>query len=134
MANKKLIKAFVAGMAFPGVFLPLAYTVLFFMNHPPPPVQFAPMYIQLAFGVANVLFNSMKEGSAQAKLNAGLWVTGISLGFVVAVIGVFILKFPILIFHITDPGLQLFPLIALPIIYGLIFRYIVKWLNKILAV
>lgn len=136
MTNKKFIKAFVAGLAFPAFFLPLVYTVLFIVNprvaHEP--VQFIPMYIPLLFGLANALYIRMSDGGPAKNVNVGLWTTGAFLGFFVAVIGVFVLRVPTLIFGTAVTNIQFVPLIAIPLIYGVIFRYIVKWLNKTLAV
>lgn len=137
MTFKKFVKAFVSGMAFPAVFLPLAYTVLFLMEPrpaPPTPLQFIPMFIPLVFGIANALFVNMSEGMPAKSSTTGLWVVGACTGFIVAVVGVFILHFPTLVFGVVPPGMEYIPLIALPIIYALIFRYIVKWLNKTLSV
>lgn len=136
MTNKKFLKAFVSGLAFPAVFLPLAYTFIFFSEGRalPTPLQFIPMYIPIVFGIANMLYVRMSEGVPAANVNVGLWVAGAILGFVVAVVGVFILHVPTLIFVHLRPGLEYVPLIALPIVYGLIFRYIVKWLNKAIGV
>lgn len=137
MARKKLIKAFIAGMAFPAVFLPLAYTLLFFIeNHSiqQHPIQFIPMYLPLLWGIANAIFIQLHDdNNNKSNRNSGLWVTGAILGFVVAVFGVFIVHIPTMIFGDMH-GFEFAPLIVLPIVYGLLFRYVVKWLNKTLAV
>lgn len=134
MTSKKSIKAFVAGMAFPAIFLPLLYTFLFFTNQRVAhiEIQFMPMYIPLVFGLANVLYVHMTEGS-QKNANVSLWFTGGCLGFIVAVIGVFVMHFPTMIFGVTHE-LQYLPLVVVPVVYGLIFRYIVKYFNKTLSV
>lgn len=137
MTNKKLIKAFIAGLTFPAVFLPLAYTFLFIVNPriPDEPVQFIPMYIPLLFGLTNMVFIRTCDETSAKKINRCLWLTGGGLGLIVAAVGVFILKIPALIFGTTfSADFQYLPLIVLPIIYGAVFRYIVKWLNKTLAV
>lgn len=136
MTSKKFIRAFVAGMLFPAVFLPFAYTVLYFLElHtlPREPLQFIPMYIPLLFGITNLLYIRMSDGVPVQNANIGLWVSGAILGFFVAVFGVFVLHLPTIVFGFNN-GMAMLPLIILPIIYGAIFRFIVKWLNKILAV
>lgn len=136
MTSKKLVKAFLAGLGFPAVFLPLAYTVLFTLEphavrmHP---LQFIPMYIPIVFGLANILYIRMSAGTPAHSVNTGLWVTGVVLGFLVAVLGVFVLHVPTLIFGVRTT-VEYLPLIVLPIVYGIIFRYIVKWLNKAISV
>lgn len=136
MTSKKFVKAFLAGVGFPAVFLPLAYTMLFFMEYPSMKIhslQFVPMYIPIVFGLANMLFVRLSDGTPAKNLDAGLWTTGACLGFIVAVIGVFVLHVPTMIFGDMH-GFQYLPLIALPIIYGVIFRYVVKWLNKAVGI
>lgn len=136
MTLKKFVKAFLAGIAFPAVFLPIAYTILFFLEphsmrmHP---LQFIPMYIPIVFGITNALYIRMSTGSPAQNTNIGLWVTGAALGFIISVIGVFILHVPTLIFGVM-PHIEYLPIIVLPIIYGAIFRFIIKWLNKTIAV
>ena len=135
MCYKTVIKGFIAGMAFPAIFLPLAYTMLYFtetetiQTHP---LQFVPMYIPLLFGIANVIYLSIYNRCGSIAKVIKLWVTGIMLGFVVALIGIFAFDIPTLIFGLRD-GCELLPLVLLPIIYGLIFRYIVDWLNTFLG-
>ncbi len=136
MSLKKFVKAFVAGMVFPGIFLPLAYTLLYVMDTRPIPtrtLEFVPMYLPIIWGFANAIFMHLHEGSSVKRLNAGLWVTGACLGFLVAVCGVFILNLPTIVFGELN-GLEFVPLIILPVIYGAVFRYIVKWFNKMISV
>lgn len=127
------IKIMLAGMGFPSFVLPLIYTALY--SYDPSliqanPLQFIPMYIPLLFGITNIIY--IKMGSSHIKnANHRLWIVGACLGFIVAIVGVFILKLPALVFGLSH-GLQYLPLIFLPILYGLLFRYIVKALNKLL--
>lgn len=136
MTVKKFVRAFVSGMAFPAVFLPLAYTCLYLMQHrhlTQHPIQFIPMYLPLVWGLANVINSKVNDEARGKSINKGLWTTGVCLGFAVAVIGVFKLHIPTMIFgHMR--GFEFAPLIVLPIVYGLLFRYVVKWLNKAIAV
>jgi hypothetical protein len=136
MTVKKFVKAFVSGMAFPAVFLPLAYTCLYLMQHrnlTEHPIQFIPMYLPLVWGLANVINLKVNDEARGKNINKGLWVTGLCLGFVVAAIGVFKMHIPTMIFGQMH-GFEFAPLIVLPIVYGLLFRYVVKWLNKTIAV
>jgi len=136
MASKKFVKAFLAGIGFPAVFLPVAYTILFLLEFKSMKIhslQFVPMYIPIVFGLANMLFIRLSDGIPAKKLDVALWTTGACLGFVVAMIGVFVLDVPTLIFG-DARNIEYLPLIALPIIYGVIFRYVVKYLNKAVGV
>ena len=125
-----------AGMAFPALALPLIYTVLYFYNpaliqlHP---LQFIPMYIPILFGITNILYLKMGYHFFINDENAKLWLTGACLGVIVAILGVFILKLPALVFGLNE-GFQYLPLLFLPVVYGALFRYIVKFMNHALNV
>ena len=137
MTAKKFLKAFLAGMAFPAVFMPIAYTFLYMFgpygilrSHS---LQFIPMFVPIVWGIANVVYIQLSEGLTGQKLNTALWITGVILGFLVAVLGVFVLQIPALVLGLSH-GYEYIPLVLLPFIYGVVFRYIVKWVNKTIAV
>lgn len=124
------IKAFVAGSFFPSLFLPLAYTVIYFIKENElrqSAIQFVPMYLPLMFGGANFIAYFM---GARSKLH--YWLTGILLGIVVSFTGVFLFDIPEIVFGLHY-GYEYLPLILLPILYGAIFRFIVKWMNHLLS-
>lgn len=136
MTSKKLIKAFIAGMAFPAFALPIIYTLMFFKLHSVLTrhmIQFIPMFLPLVWGLANCIFVKMHKPSAHKRVNRELMATGASLGFLVAVFGVFVARIPAMMLE-RGSEWQYAPLIIVPILYALFFRYIVKWLNKLLEV
>jgi hypothetical protein len=139
MVLKKFMKAFAAGMVFPAVFLPCVLTLLNMMGshqmrmHPAHMMDLVPMYLPILWGVANAIFAHVHEGNSARSINHGLWITGACLGFVVAVCGVFILHIPTMVFGDLN-GIEYAPLVVLPVIYGALFRYIVKWCNKSIGV
>lgn len=136
MTTKRYVKAFIAGMAFPGVALPLAYSALFMSKHQPlmhHPIQFIPMYLPLVWGLANMVYAKVYGNASPKKANVGYWVIGIVLGFIVAAVGIYALHLPHAVFGVTRQY-ELAPLVIVPIVYGLVFRYIVKWLNKVVAI
>ena len=95
MTSKKLVKAFVSGITFPAVFLPLAYTFLYMADHralTQHPIQFIPMYIPLVWGIANMIHTKVNDEARGKSINKGLWLTGGILGFLVAVFGI---SFPV---------------------------------------
>ncbi len=136
MNNKKLVKAFIAGMVLPAFLLPILYTLLYFnvrnvvTQHA---LQFIPMFLPLAWGLANTLFIHLHKDTSTRGMNTGLIVTGVCLGFLVAVFGVFIAHVPTMLLG-KGTHLQYLPLLVVPVLYALLFRYVVKWLNKLLAV
>ena len=133
MASKKQVKGFIAGLAFPATVLPFAFTGLYFSQHGQlvtNTLQFVPMYLPIAWGVANTIYLACRNNSKKTT-NAGLWLTGIILGLLVAMYGVFVAHLPKDLFG-SQGNSQFAPLIFIPIIYGVFFRYIVKWINKLL--
>ncbi len=65
------------------------------------------------------------------NLNLRLLITGALLGFVIAAEGIFRADIPALIGLIGN--FRYFPLVAGPIIYGILWRYFVKHLNVLLG-
>lgn len=133
MDFKNFCKAFMSGMVFPAVFLPLAYTALYcciITNIKDLPVQFIPMYIPLLFGITNCIHLWMSDKCPIKDNNLRLWVTGATLGLIVAILGIFVFDIPHLLFNFSGM-LNYLPMVFLPVIYGAIFRYIINWLNAI---
>lgn len=136
MASKKLVKAFIAGMALPAFVIPIVYAFMFFQVRNPiarNALLFLPMFLPLAWGLANTLFVKLHNEAAGKNANNGLTITGACLGFLIAVFGVFIVRVPAVVFGKTDAW-QYAPLIIVPIIYAILFRYVVKYLNKLVGV
>lgn len=137
MKSKKFVKAFIAGMALPAVVLPIIYTLLYFNVRgliTARTLQFVPMFLPLAWGLANALCVKVQEDLKPRSINNSLLITGACLGFLVAVFGIFIAHIPTRVFGPNIDSLQFLPLILVPIIYALLFRYVVKWLNKLVGV
>lgn len=136
MTGKKFVKAFIAGMALPAAVLPIAYTLLY-LNFRSPltahALQFIPMFLPLVWGLANAIYVKLQEDSSPKKANGALIVTGACLGFLVAVFAIFIVHAPTMMLG-RSSGLQYLPLIIVPVIYAVLWRYVVKWINKLLGV
>lgn len=136
MTVEKFSKALIAGLAFPACLLPFVYTFLYFVTGKPVqelPLQFIPLYLPIIFGFTNVIYIWIGERFPITSINLRLWVTGASLGLIIAIIGVFVIHISTLVFGFTH-GFQYLPIILIPIIYGAIFRYIIKWLNYLLEI
>lgn len=132
MTSKKFVKAFIAGLALPAIILPVLYTLLYFnvrnaLTHHA--LQFLPMFLPLAWGLANALFIRAHEKGSAKTVNRGLIVTGAILGFLVALFGVYVAHVPEVILGKLN-HVEYAPLVVLPILYAILFRYVVKWINK----
>lgn len=128
-------RAFIAGLAFPAVLLPVVYLILNqtgLMVAISLPLQFQPLFLPIIFGFWNVLYFAIGRRHPVKAKNSRLWVTGIILGLIVASFVVFVSDLPELIFGITG-GSNYLPFIIVPIIYGLIWRYIVNSINNLVG-
>ena len=128
-------RAFIAGLAFPAVLLPVVYLILNqtgLMVAISLPLQFQPLFLPIIFGFWNVLYFAIGRRHPVKAKNSRLWVTGIILGLIVASFVVFVSDLPELIFGITG-GSNYLPFIIAPIIYGLIWRYIVNSINNLVG-
>jgi hypothetical protein len=136
MPIRDLVKAFIAGLAFPAVFFPIMYTVVYFkqmVNLQLYPLQFMALYLPIIFGLSNIVYLAFSREVSSVNKNTLMWVIGLLLGLAVAVMGVFYLHLPKMIFNMSG-NYQYSPLVVLPITYGIVFRYIIKWLNSVVNV
>ncbi|PIU88944.1 hypothetical protein COX58_02600 [archaeon CG_4_10_14_0_2_um_filter_Archaea_38_6] len=127
----KLLRAYIAGLIFPATILSLALIVLNFAG-----LLFiigiVPVYaIPLIWGFWNVLYFAVGKKCQIKNQNKRLWATGATLGFLLALTLIFVLRIPAMI-GITG-YLQIIPLVTATIIYGIFWRYIVKPLNRVLG-
>ncbi len=132
MTLQKIIRALVAGMVFPALFLPIAYSLVFIISPHTfvllRSLQFVPMYIPILFGVGNIIYVFFSKNKSPKKNNQLLLFVGFCLGLIVA-----LLNIPTFIFGVVL-NQQTTAMIVLPILYALVFRYIIKWVNKTLRV
>ena len=132
----KYLRAFIAGLAFPATLLPIVYAVLYSFDIGPVrslPMQFMPILFPLMFGLWNVLCFSMFRPILGKHKSLRLWISGIVLGLILAAIGIFRLDLPGLLFNQVG-NIKYAYLVVIPLVYGLIWRYIIGYLNKLLRV
>lgn len=132
---EKAIKSFIAGMAFPAAFLSITYTVAYLMQFPPVlkyPLQFIPMWGPWIFGIANMILVLLDKQWPKMTSHAKYWCAGITLGLILATFGIVVIDLPNILFGWTGVE-QLLPYLFLPVVYGLIFTYIIWPLNRMLG-
>lgn len=124
-----------AGLTIPAVLMPFAYTILYKINVgqvQAEPFQFLPLFLPLVFGIWNVLyFSTLAKCPMKDRPQLRLWIWGAKLGLLVALLGVFVLHLPWHLFGITS-SFKYAPLLIVPTVYGIIWRYGVGYLNKVL--
>ncbi|MBP9722121.1 MAG: hypothetical protein KBD64_03060 [Gammaproteobacteria bacterium] len=133
MGIKNLLKAFMAGVTLPALFFPIAYIVLYTCNYAVREshvIFMIPIYLPFFFGITNVIYYSSHRKCLINQYYTCLWFPGLILGLAVAVIGIFVLDIPSVLLGITS-SYKYFLLLVVPIVYGLIFRFIIKWMNRL---
>jgi apolipoprotein N-acyltransferase len=128
----KYLKAFIAGVALPSLILPIGLLALKSVGKQEiltlPAIHFLP----LIWGLWNVLYFLLLRPLLYVfGLESRLYFTGALLGFLVALAGIFWLHIPEELG--IPPYLEYLLLIALPIVYALLWRSLVKPLNDIVG-
>lgn len=130
------VKAFMAGLTIPAIFMPFAYATLYKLNVgqvQTEPFQFLPLFLPLVFGFWNILyFSSLANCPMKDKPALRLAFWGVMLGLFVSLLGVFALNLPWHLFGITS-DFKYAPLIVLPIVYGVVWRFGVGYLNRVVG-
>ncbi|RLA65891.1 MAG: hypothetical protein DRQ88_04080 [Epsilonproteobacteria bacterium] len=128
----KTFKTFLAGMAFPAIFLPFLYSYLFLQGNPATtqaPIALGVHFAPILVGLWSVL--AIKLGNYIFFKDTRLMCTssGLILGIIVGVIATFVYPLFETLFGL-EGALRYFPLIFYPILFSLIFRFVVHPLNK----
>jgi len=131
--KNKYVRAFVAGSAFPVM---LAVFVVYFIGmlilgfgEGMDTMDF--LSIPIILGVVNMLHVGLLQKWPPKDVNKRLWLVGIVLGVALVLPANFIGGAPETLFGVPSP--QISTIIAAPIVYGAIFRYIVKYLNRMVG-
>lgn len=127
----KYVKAFMAGIVVPSIILPI---ILFFaLLAGRPQVLTIPLlhFIPLFWGIWNMLYFAFFKKAFPGKVKVRLLLTGGLLGLLVAICGVFLSDFPAAIG--LPRVLDYLPLILAPVIYALLWLYVVKPLNDLVG-
>lgn len=127
----RYVKAFIAGLAFPATFLPMVYLLLYIfnLNVKNLPLQFIPLYLPLVWGLWNILFFYIADKYPVLYRNKRYFLMGFALGLIWALFAVFRLNLHLL-FNFTISIFWI--LITVPLIYGLLWMLVVKYLNDLL--
>lgn len=131
----KHIKAFVAGIIIPAILLPVLRHIFFLQGHTGAgarPLQYFALSIPLAWGVWNVIFFLLENQRPLQGRDTRRWLFGAGLGFIMALISVFIVGVPGKVLGVTG-ALQYLPLLVIPLIYSFVWRYLVKLFNVIVG-
>lgn len=127
----KYLRAFIAGLVLPSILIPIILCIASHLGHKEVLLIPAIHTIPIAWGIWNILYFAVGQKALPFELNTRLLITGAVLGLLIAIAGIFILHIPTALGLVT-PWTYL-PLIVGPILYALLWRYVVKPLNVLLG-
>ncbi len=121
------LRAFLSGILFPTIFLPIVLTINVLFGRREIVDLLCIHYLPLIWGLWNVFYFAYLR-----SYNLSISTAGAILGFILALVGVFIIGIPQII-GLAGNWTYL-PLIAVPLIYALIWRYLVEPVNHIVGI
>lgn len=127
----KHLRAFIAGIALPSVLVPFFLYLAIYLGKPQ--VLDVPFLhvLPLVWGIWNILYFAFFRNFIPASVDVRLLVTGAVLGLLVAFCGIFWLHVPDLLG--LAGSYRYIPLIVGPVVYAVLWRYIVKPLNVLVG-
>jgi hypothetical protein len=125
-------RAFIAGLVVPSIILPFGLTALYLLGKQQVTTNPYIHFLPLVWGIWNVLyFLVFKWILYVVRVDFRMYFVGGLLGLLVAVAAIFWFDLP------SVMGMQHYlryaPLVAAPVIYAIIWRFLVKPLNEMLG-
>ncbi len=125
----KIYKPLLAGMVLPSVIFPFVSLFVYLNRGGSIFFMFAP-FIPLIWGIWNILFINFVRVSPIIDREINIWIWGALLGFIlVSILSLFGL--PKTLFNFS--GFMSYGIfIIVPVVYGILWRYFVKYFNETL--
>ncbi|NGX42363.1 MAG: hypothetical protein K940chlam7_00643 [Chlamydiae bacterium] len=124
-------RAFIAGTVLPTIVLPILLCTAITYGKPQLlGITFIHM-IPVIWGIWNLLYFAICKNFLPGSLTVRYFLTGGSLGLLIAIYGIFWQKVPA---ALGFEEYQYYPLVLAPIVYAILWRYVVKPLNDLLCV
>lgn len=124
------VKAFMAGVALPSLILPIILGIMLLLGKPQAFAIPLPHFIPPLWGFWNILYFVVFKKIFPKDINTSYLLTGAILGLLVASYGVFYSHIPTLLGW--PESLHFLPLVIGPLLYAILWRFIVKPLNNLL--
>jgi hypothetical protein len=134
--NKMLCKAFLIGSSVPVFLVPLiGYWSFAKIANPETAYSLVtvPISYPIIIGILNVFFLMLRESIPLKKDTHKYLAFGLVVGLILSLIGKFVFDFPTLQLELPE-HLQFVVHIFAPIVYALVFRFIIKPLNEMLYI
>lgn len=126
------VRAFAAGITLPSIILPIALYIALVTGQPQVLNVIFLHLIPLIWGIWNILHVIFFHKWLKKEPNVEWSASGAILGLLIATVGIFWIHVPSLTG--IPQSLTYLPLIAAPIVYALLWRFVVKPLNNLLGV
>jgi len=132
---KLYLRAFLVGSSFPVVLWPFLYLGISFTLNPGASIKMGliPITIPIIMGLVNTLYVFTEQKWSSGYSNKRLWLFGGLYGLVLSLFGNFVYNVPIDLFQLSGPMQYIIIPIAITL-YSLIWRYIIKNLNKVVGI
>ncbi len=127
----KHLRAFIAGMVLPGILFPILLLIAWKMGMTTHPHTHLMFFMPWIWGLWNVFYFSFLKDHLPGNVSVKLLLTGAILGLLVALVAVLWVHIPELVG--LPSQLHYAPLLVAPIVYALLWRYVVEPLNGILG-
>ncbi len=130
------LKAFIIGSSFPVIFWPLCYLGVFKYIYPESSFIYSlvPITLPFIFGGMNVLQLAIAGRFKKIKTTTRYWIVGTLYGLGLSLYGNFAKNIPVELFQFPDTAIQYTIIPLAMILYGLVWRYIVKNLNHLFEI
>lgn len=128
------IRAFIAGSSFPAIIWPFLYLGISFTFSPTAdfPIGLIPLTIPILYGLVNILYFWIGKRCPIKDVNQRLLSTGALFGLGLSLYGNFVSNIPQELFKLTG-AMQYITIPIAIIAYALIWRYIIKYINKLVG-
>lgn len=125
----KWLKAFIAGLVVPSIILPIVIFLASYLGKTQ--ILTIPFlhFIPVIWGLWNIFYFAYLKNILPIDQDTRLYITGGILGFLVAIYAVFGLDIP---HHMGLDSIRYLPILIGPVLYAVLWRFLVKDLNHIL--
>jgi hypothetical protein len=126
----KWLKAFIAGIVVPSIISPIVLGIASYLGKTQVLATPFVHFIPVIWGLWNILYFAFLKNLLPEDVDTRLWITGGILGIVLSIYAVFLA-------HLPDSfglvgALRYLPLLVGPVLYAVLWRFLVKDLNYIL--
>lgn len=126
----KWLKSFIAGIVVPTIILPILVLIFNYLGKPQLLTSPFLHFIPIIWGFWNMFYFAYLKNVLSEDQDTRLYLTGAILGLIIGFLGTFWLNIPEIVG--LPSQIHYLPLVIAPIVYALLWRFLVKDMNHIL--